>query len=123
MFGTSRGKDPIRFVVGGGEMLEGISQAVVGMQVGESKTLTLAPEQAFGPRDPGVERRLPRTALPEDVRVGDRLIAHGGGRQERVWVRELGEEFAVVDGNHPLAGLTLTFDIELVSVQPSDQAP
>jgi FKBP-type peptidyl-prolyl cis-trans isomerase 2 len=102
-------------------MLEGISQAVVGMQEGEAKTLRLTPEEAFGPRDPALQQRVPRAALPGNVQVGDRLIAQGSGRQDPVWVRELEEDFAVVDGNHPLAGLNLTFDLELVSVEPAGQ--
>jgi FKBP-type peptidyl-prolyl cis-trans isomerase 2 len=117
MFGTTRGKEPAEFVVGGPGMLEGISRALEGMRAGESTTLTLTPEQGFGPRDPDLESRVPRAAVPAHAHVGDQLVARGIEGAEHVWVRHLGDDFAILDGNHPLAGLTLTFDLELVSVQ------
>lgn len=123
VFLSSLEKGPLRFVVGGEGMPEGISQAVDGMRVGESKTVTLSPGQAFGPRDPARERQVPRRALPAEIRVGDQVAAAGEGRQERFWVRHLGDVVALLDGNHPLAGLTLTFDVELVSAEPTSPAP
>ena len=119
VFGTTEGGDPIEFIADREHMIEGLTEAVLGMEVGAKKTVTITPEQGFGPRRPDLEQRVPRSVLPEGVRVGEPLVAQRAGQQTRVWVRELGDEFAVVDGNHPLAGQTLVFDIELVSVQPS----
>ena len=118
IFGTSQGGEPIEFTAGSDQIVPKVSQAVLGMEEGEKKTLTLTPEDGFGQRDPQLQHQVPRTALPAEVKVGDRLVAQSGPRQNPVWLRELGEEWAVVDGNHPLAGETLTFDIELISVRP-----
>jgi len=118
MFGTSRDREPIEFTAGGDQVLQGMSRAVLGMAVGEKKNFTLSPEEAFGPRRPELKYQVRRSQLPEEVKVGDQVVAQGGdGRQVPVWVRELGADHAVLDGNHPLAGQALTFDIEVVSVE------
>ena len=118
MFGTSREREPIEFTAGGDQVLQGMSRAVLGMAVGEKKNFTLSPEEAFGPRRPELKYQVRRSQLPEEVKVGDQVVAQGGdGRQVPVWVRELGADHAVLDGNHPLAGQALTFDIEVVSVE------
>jgi peptidylprolyl isomerase len=122
VFGTSQGQEPVEFAAGSDQILKGISQAVLGMEEDETKTITLTPEQAFGERDPLLERQVPRTALPADVKVGDRLMAQSGAHQHPVWVRQLGEEWGVVDGNHPLAGEALTFEIKLISTLPAEES-
>jgi FKBP-type peptidyl-prolyl cis-trans isomerase 2 len=119
VFGTSRDKGPVEFTAGGGQMIEALSQAVLGMGVGETKRLTVSPEQGFGPRQPGLQHRVPRRALPGDAHVGDLLLAGGAGPERPVWLRELDGDSAVLDGNHPLAGLTLLFEIEVVGVRPA----
>ncbi|HKB03800.1 MAG TPA: peptidylprolyl isomerase [Gemmataceae bacterium] len=121
VFANSQGDEPLRFAAGRGEVIEGISQAVLGMEQGGRKTVTVPPEQGFGPRREDLQRRVPRGVLPPDVTVGDQLVARGQEGQERLWVRELADDFAVLDGNHPLAGQTLTFDLELLSVEPGEQ--
>jgi peptidylprolyl isomerase len=117
VFGTSRAGEPVEFTAGGRQMIEGLSQAVLGMQVGETKSVTVTPEQGFGPREPGLQHRVARGDLPGDVKVGDLLLARGAGHERQVWVRELDEDSALLDGNHPLAGLTLIFEIEVVAVR------
>lgn len=98
-------------------MIEGLDRALAGMQVGEKKSITVTAEEGFGPRRPELQQQVPRTALPEDVKVGDRLLARTGDTPLYVWVRDLDGEKATVDGNHPLAGQTLLFDVELVSIE------
>ena len=117
VFDSSEGRDPLEFSAGGQEVIPGVAQAVIGMQQGESKTVVVSPEEAYGVRTPGLEQRIPRTLLPEEVQVGDRLQAKVGEQIILVWVVELGEEFGVIDANHPLAGQSLIFDIELVFVE------
>lgn len=115
VFATSKSQDPLEFVAGGPEVIEGVSRAVLGMQVGESKLVTIPPEHAFGAHDDELIQRVPRSGLPANVKVGDQLSAEAGGRDLSMWVRELTGEDAVLDGNHPLAGHNLIFEIELVS--------
>jgi peptidylprolyl isomerase len=115
VFASTHDVPALGFVVGGPEVIEGLSRAVLGMCAGETKLVAVPPEQAFGARDDELERRIPRDELPETARVGDQLSARAGDRTIPVWVREIGELHAVIDGNHPLAGHNLIFEIELVS--------
>jgi peptidylprolyl isomerase len=119
VFGSSENDGPIPLVLGSERMISGLDRALVGMQVGEKKTVTIPAEEGFGPRRPELQQRVPRTALPENAKVGDRLSAHSGDSTLYVWVRALDEDAAVVDANHPLAGQTLTFDIEVVAIEPA----
>ena len=121
VFDTSEGKEPLEFEAGGSQLIPGVSRAIVGMEEGDKRTVTVPPEEGFGPHRPEMVQEVPREALPEDVSVGDPLQAQAGEQTLQVWVTELGEETAVVDGNHPLAGKTLEFDLELVSVQAGEE--
>lgn len=114
-FATSRAGQPLEFTAGGSEVIAGVSRSVVGMESGETKVFTIRPEDAFGARDAQLERRIPSEDLPQDARVGDRFDAAADGREITVWVREILGAETVLDANHPLAGHTLIFEIELVS--------
>jgi peptidylprolyl isomerase len=115
VFASSRNDEPLEFTAGGTEVIEGISQAVLGMSAGESKLVRVPPEQAFGLHDSELERRVLISDLPPGVKVGDQLSAEAGDRTIPVWVREISDQNALLDANHPLAGHNLIFEIELVS--------
>ncbi len=117
-FGSSEDDEPIQLALGSAQMIAGLNRALVGMEVGEKKTVTVPMEEGFGPRRPELQQQVPRTALPENAKVGDRLSARLGDTPLTVWVRALDEDTAVVDGNHPLAGQTLSFDVEMVAIEP-----
>ena len=89
------------------------------MSVGETKTVTLPPELAFGIRKPELERRVSRVSMP-DVDEGDQLSAYFEDQKVDVWIQRLEGGKVVVDANHPLAGETLVYEIELVGVEPQD---
>lgn len=112
---TSRDGKPLEFTAGGSEVIPGVSRNVIGMEAGETRVFTVRPEEAFGVRDAALERRVPASDLPVGVRVGDRFDASAEGREIPVYVRELQDDQVVLDANHPLAGHTLIFEIELVS--------
>jgi len=114
-FATSRTGQPLEFTAGGPEVIPGVSRAVLGMESGETRVFTIRPEDAFGVRDSALERRVAVTELPLGARVGDKFEASAGEREISVWVRELEADHAVLDANHPLAGHTLIFEIELMS--------
>ena len=118
IFDSTEEDQPLEFVAGEGQVIEGVEQAVIGMAEGEQKKVTILPAQGFGDHNPSLEQSIPRDQLPDEVQVGDQLRAVQGDREIPVWVRQFGEEAAVVDANHPLAGQTLEFDLELVSVRP-----
>ncbi|MBW2057595.1 MAG: peptidylprolyl isomerase [Deltaproteobacteria bacterium] len=117
IFDSSHGRAPLKFSAGGSEVILGVSEAVLGMRPGQSKTVTVEPESGYGERLPELEQRVSRNMVPEGAQVGDPLHAEVKGETLVVWITELGEDFAVLDLNHPLAGHTLTFDIELVALE------
>lgn len=115
VFDTSEGRDPLSFTAGSNELIPGFSQGVLGMDEGDKKTLTLEPEAAYGDRREELLQQVPREQLPEDIEVGSVLVPSNDPNM-RLFVTAVSEEHAMVDGNHPLAGKTLTFDIEIVGV-------
>ena len=111
----------LRFVVGEGQVVEGIDEAVAGMNEGESKTVTIPPEKGFGKRDERMMLRVPRSTLPvsteRPVKPGDYLfLRRKDGKEQQVKVIELRPDSALLDLNHPLAGITLKcqFRLEVV---------
>jgi peptidylprolyl isomerase len=117
VFDASGEGPPLRFAAGSEELIPGVSHAVIGMAEGESKTVTLPPEEAYGPRREDFVQRLPRNVLPEGAEVGARLSARAQGRAFEVVVREIADDHVVVDANHPLAGKTLVFHLTVVSIE------
>jgi len=120
VFDTSDGKEPLEFEAGSSQLISGVSLAVIGMQEGEERTVTVPPEEGYGPRWPELEREVPVNALPENVEVGDPLQAQTPDGMIYVWVKKIADEKAVVDGNHPLAGKTLEFDLKLLAVSEGE---
>lgn len=78
VFGSSENEEPIQLILGSEQMIAGLDRALVGMQVGEKKTVTVPVEEGFGPRRPELQQQVPRKALPENAKVGDRLSARCG---------------------------------------------
>ena len=116
-FDSSREREPLAFEAGSEELIPGVSQGVVGMKEGESKTITVPPEKGYGEHRPELLQRVPKEQLPDDVEVGAKLQAQAGSQTFPVVVSAIEGEEAVVDANHPLAGKTLVFDVEVVGVE------
>lgn len=118
-FDTSTGRDPLEFKLGEGGIIPGFEKAVDGMAVGESKSVQIDPQDAYGPRHDQLIQDVPKSALPEDIEpsVGMQLQSETpDGQSMLLVVTEVADETITVDGNHPLAGKTLNFDIELVEI-------
>ena len=118
VFDSSEGRAPLAFTLGGGQVIAGFDQAVTGMEPGESLTVRIPAEEAYGTRREDMVLDVPRSAFGEDTpETGMRvqLGLDGGGSLDAAIV-EVGDETVTLDANHPLAGQALTFDIELVSV-------
>lgn len=118
-FDSSAGRDPLEFSVGAGQVLPAFSSAVEGMAVGDSKSITIEAADAYGRRYEQLIQDVPREQLPEDMQpaVGMQLQAQGqDGQPVHLVVTAVADETITVDGNHPLAGKTLNFDIELVDI-------
>jgi peptidylprolyl isomerase len=118
-FDTSAGRDPLEFALGSGQVIRGFDAAVTGMTVGEKRSVTIEPGEAYGERHEQLIQEVPRNVLPDDLvaTVGMQLQGEGPeGQVTRFVVTEVGEQSITVDANHPLAGQTLNFDIELVEI-------
>jgi len=101
-------------------MIQGFEQAVLGMKIGESKTITIPAKDAYGPHDADMTLVVSREELPEDINpeVGQELeMSDPDGGTIRVHITEVSDTTVTLDGNHPLAGKDLTFEIELVSIE------
>jgi peptidylprolyl isomerase len=118
-FDSSEGRDPLEFALGGGQVIPGFDSAVEGMAVGDTKSVTIQPEEAYGPRHDQLIQDVPRNQLPDDMTpaVGMELQAQNEtGEVMRFAVTAVDDDSITVDGNHPLAGKALNFDIELVEI-------
>ena len=119
VFDTSRSRHPLQFKLGTGQVIEGFEQAVTGMNVGETKTTTIPMEKAYGPRRDDMIVTMKRDQLPSDVNpaVGQRLeLTQENDQNILVTVTNVTDSTITLDANHPLAGKTLTFELELVGI-------
>jgi len=109
--------ETLDFEVGDGRMIRGFNNAVVGMTVGETKKFTLSPEEAYGQRNPNAFQPVPRTAFGPDFEfhVGETIQGNGPAGPFLAKIHELQEENVILDMNHPLAGESLTFEVEVVA--------
>lgn len=111
---TSERREPFEFQVGSDDVIAALNQGVVGLRVGDVRTITASPERAFGRHSADLIQSIPVSALPEDVHVGDQLTAVSEHRRLDVWIQRMVGQEAVVDANHPLAGETLVIDVRIV---------
>jgi len=118
-FDSSRGSDPLEFAMGQGQLIAGFENAVAGLIPGESCTVTLSPEEGYGESNPAMIQEVPRQMMPEGVELQAGMVLQGrsdDGRVDNFTVVSFTEETVRLDANHPLAGKSLTFEIELVEI-------
>jgi peptidylprolyl isomerase len=122
VFGSSVGGEPLTFVIGDGTVIAGFDEAVRGMEVGEIKTVTIPAAEAYGEYREDLVVVLDREDLEEklgeDLAVGASVPLRNAATNEVVYftVVEISDTEVTLDGNHPLAGQDLTFEIELVAI-------
>ena len=119
VFDSSEGRDPLEFTVGAGHVIVGLDKELPGMAVGEEKTVTIQPDEAYGHIQPQARQDVPRDQFPDHIplEVGTQLqMQTPDGRAVGVMIAEVGDEVVTLDANHPLAGKALTFAFSVVSV-------
>lgn len=118
-FDSSTGRDPLEFTLGSGQVVPGFDKAVDGMIVGEEKTVSIAPEDAYGPHNEDNVQAFPRDKFPDDIplEIGTQLqMSTPNGQPIMVSIAEVSDDEVRLDANHPLAGKELTFKISLVEI-------
>lgn len=119
IFDSSHGGTPLEFTIGDGQVIPDFEKAVVGMEPGDSKTITTPADRAYGPHDENMVVQVDREMVPPglDLQVGMQLeMSQANGMVIPVTVTNVSDNNVTLDANHPLAGEDLTFDIELVQI-------
>ncbi len=116
-----RSKDqPLPVLFGAGNVIPGMEKGLEGHEVGDKFTIDVPPEEGYGLRRPGLEQQVPRSAFPADAQLFPGLMVQAetqDGQVVPLWLTEITDEQVTVDPNHPLAGMTLHFDVEIVEVR------
>ena len=113
VFDSSRERDPLEFVIGFGQVIPGFDSAARGLEVGQSVTVRMEPEEAYGGANAELIFEVPIDQIPEPLKEGDRVELMNGAPAV---VTSVTDAIVTVDANHPLAGQALTFEIELVAI-------
>ncbi len=119
VFDSSFDEDPFEFVIGEQSVLPGFENAIIGMNEGETKVVTVLPEEGYGKYDRNLIVDIERSHMPEDIdlQIGKILEFHADdGAVALVTIRDITETKVTLDGNHPLAGKELTFEIKLLEI-------
>jgi FKBP-type peptidyl-prolyl cis-trans isomerase SlyD len=116
---TSKGDEPLAYIHGTGEIVTGLEDALEGKGPKDHVSVTVSPEQGYGARDDAVVFTVPRSQFRgvDELEVGMQFEVQGDGEGQVVTVVAMDENEVTVDGNHPLAGLTLHFDVDIVDVR------
>lgn len=119
VFDSSRGSQPLELKMGAGRLIKGFEDALKGMSLNEKKTFTLEPKDAYGERDETLKTSFPRKEAPSgvDPQVGQTVtLTSPQGQHVPGRISEVDDEKITIDLNHPLAGESLTFEIEVVGI-------
>ena len=119
VFDTSTGREPLEFTIGNGQLIRDFEQAVIGMNPGESKTVQISSENAYGPRRDDMLIVVDRSQFPENLepKIDQQLqIRNENGQSTVARVVDISGTNVTLDANHPLAGQDLTFEIQLTEI-------
>jgi len=119
VFDSSVDREPLEFTIGEGMVIPGFESAVEGMEVGEEKQISIQPDDAYGESRDDLVVEVPSDQIPESINpeVGMPLeLRTQEGESVQVTVSEVKPDSVILDGNHPLAGETLNFDVKLVEI-------
>ena len=112
----TEGREPLGAKLGQGSLIPGFEKGLLGMKEGDKKTVEIPSEEAYGSSREDLIVEIPKDRVPEDVTEGQMLQTMTPQGPMNVIVKEVKEDVVIIDGNHPLAGKDLIFDLELVSI-------
>lgn len=116
---SSRGREPLPYLHGVGQIVPGLEKAMAGRSAGDTFQVVVPASEGYGDSNPEMMQSVPRSAFPEDVEIapGMQFEAQGPMGPVTVVVKSVDAETVTIDANHPLAGTPLHFDIEIVEVR------
>ena len=123
VFDSSEGKEPIEFTLGQGQLIPGFEKGLIDMKLNEKKTINIPKGEAYGDSREDLIQEVQKSELPEEIKpeVGMGLVSKSqDGREMNLVIAEVKEDSIVVDGNHPLAGKDLIFDLEVVEIKEAE---
>jgi len=121
---TSDGQEPLTYLHGAGNIINGLETALVGKAVGDTLTVTVEPKDGYGDASPELVQKVDKKMFEgvEELEAGMVFQVQGDdGQSQRISVKEVGAEDVTVDGNHPLAGMTLKFDVGIVALREASE--
>jgi len=119
---SSTGGEPIAYLEGGGQIIDGLEEALRGATAGEKRKVEVAAARAYGVRDASLVRKVKRSQLPVDeIKIGDMFQTGQDHHAPVVTVTAIDGDDVTLDANHPLAGVDLVFDTEIVSVRAASK--
>ncbi|MFL2974299.1 MAG: peptidylprolyl isomerase [Candidatus Thalassarchaeaceae archaeon] len=121
IFDSSKDREPMEFLVGHNNMIMGFEQELLGAQKGEKRDFTLIPEQAYGHRNEDAIQEMPKDQFPPDLEVGMMFQAQSDQGPMQFSINEILEETVKIDFNHPMAGKTLQFSVDVISIRDATE--
>lgn len=112
--------DPLAYLHGADNIVPGLEKTLTGKAIGDQVKAEVAPEEGYGPHNPALTQVVPRSAFPAgaDIQEGMQFVAESDdGTPMPIWITGIADEVVTVDGNHPLAGKTLHFDVEVTGLR------
>lgn len=118
---SSQGNEPLAYLHGAGNIIPGLEKALLGKKAGDKLQVNVSPAEGYGERDERLIQQVPRRAFQgiKDIQPGMTFHAQGDQGPMQVTVKRIAGDMVTVDGNHPLAGESLNFDVEIVEVRPA----
>jgi len=119
VFDSSKERDPLQFILGKGQLIKGFEEAVIGMSVGETKSVRIPSDEAYGSHREDLLLKFNKSDIPPDIEPKGGLVINlvsPDGRNLLATITEISGDSITLDANHPLAGKDLTFNIEIVEI-------
>ena len=119
---SSQGQTPLVYLHGSGQIIPGLEDALLGKKTGDKLKVSIAPEQAYGERHDHLVQQVPKEQFPDtDLQVGMQFQVETNQQPIIVTITHISDAEVTVDGNHPLAGQTLHFDVEVVELREATE--